>query len=442
VDAVRTIATTLLYEGYILWPYRRSAIKNQQRWTLAGVYPRAHSEAGGGTDAWFMQTECVVVGEDPIVEVTVRFLQVVQRQVARKELDGSFTMVDELTTGNERYLTWDEAVEREFVAPGLHLAMLATPRRMPIAISAGSSEEILKDAAGSVAGKLIRSWDNLMGQVEISATPVEPVAFRLSAKIINTAPGEDKGRDAALRQTFISTHMALRVADGAFVSMTDPPEEWQALAQSCTNIKTWPVLVGAEGERHLMLSSPIILSDYPEIAPESASDLFDGTEIDQLLLLNVLTMTDEEKDEMRATDPRARAILERSESLNADDFMQLHGRISESQMLRPEVDAAVDPFSGRDFEQPVVPSIVVDGVEIRPGSRVRLRPRKGGDIFDLALAGKIAVIDRIDQDYEDRIHLAVTVEDDPGRELAGDHVLGHRFFFATDEVEPLEEASE
>jgi len=442
VDAVRAIASTLLYEGYILWPYRRSAIKNQQRWTLGGVYPRAHSKAGGGTDAWFMQTECIVLGEDPIVEVTVRFLQVVQRQVARKEIDGSFTMVDELKAGHERYLTWDEAVEREFLAPNLRLASLSTPRRIPITIALGSSEEILNDPSGNPAGKLIRSWDRLDGDVVISATQLERGAFRLTAKIVNTAPDADRGRDAALRHTFISTHMTLRVADGAFISMTDPPAEWQALAATCENIKTWPVLVGVEGERQLMLSSPIILSDYPEIAPESQGDLFDGTEIDQLLLLNVLTMTDAEKDEMRATDPRARAILERSESLNADDFMQLHGRIRELQMLRSDVADPFEPVPSLDVEQPVAQSIMVDGVEIKPGSRVRLRPRKGGDIFDIALAGKIAVIERIDQDYEDRIHLAVTIEDDPGRELAGDHVLGHRFFFATDEVEPLEATDE
>jgi hypothetical protein len=442
VDAVRKIANTLLYEGYILWPYRRSAIKNQQRWTLGGVYPRAHSEAGGGTDAWFMQTECIVVGEDPIVEVTMRFLQIVQRQVVRKEPDGSLTQVDELNAGRERYLTWDEAVEREFVAPGLCLATMSTPRRVPITITAGSSEEVLKDPSGNVVGKLIRGWDRLVGQVEISATPVDRGAFRLSAKIVNTASGEDQGRDTALRHSFISTHMTLRVSAGEFISMTDPPREWQALARTCENIKTGPVLVGAEGDRHLMLSSPIILSDYPEIAPESQGDLFDGTEIDQLLLLNVLTMTDEEKDEMRATDPRARAILERSESLTSDDFMQLHGRIRELQMLRTETNDPFGSIPDFDFEQPVAQSVMVDGIEIKPGSRVRLRPRKGGDIFDLALAGKIAVIERIDQDYEDRIHLAVTIEDDPGRELAGDHVLGHRFFFATDEVEPLEETGE
>ncbi len=93
----------------------------------------------------------------------------------------------------------------------------------------------------------------------------------------------------------------------------------------------------------------------------------------------------------------------------------------------------------RDFEErPALESLVVEGVELKKGSRVLLRPRPGGDIMDLALAGKVAFIEGIEQDYEDRIHLAVTLEDDPGRDLGEDRVIGHRFFFSPEEVIPLE----
>ena len=87
-DPVEKIAAAVLYEGYVLWPYRRSAQKNQRRWTFGGVYPRAYSEAEGGSDPWLMQTQCLVVGERPTVEVQVRFLHVVKRRVGRKDAQG------------------------------------------------------------------------------------------------------------------------------------------------------------------------------------------------------------------------------------------------------------------------------------------------------------------------------------------------------------------
>jgi hydrogenase maturation protease len=71
------------------------------------------------------------------------------------------------------------------------------------------------------------------------------------------------------------------------------------------------------------------------------------------------------------------------------------------------------------------------------GTRVRVRPRVGGDLMDLALAGRVAVVESVERDYEDRVHVAVSIEDDPGRDLAGAATLGHRFWFAADELEPL-----
>ena len=88
--------------------------------------------------------------------------------------------------------------------------------------------------------------------------------------------------------------------------------------------------------------------------------------------------------------------------------------------------------------RPELQSLFVEGVELKKGSRVMLWPRPGGDVIDLALAGKVAFVEGIEQDYEDRIHIAVTLEDDPGRDLGGDRILGHRFFFSPEEVVPLD----
>jgi len=438
VDTVDKIAAAVLYEGYVLWPYRRSAPKNQRRWTFGGVYPPAYSAASGGVDPWWVQTECLVVGGAPVVGVQVRFLHVVARQAAERRADGALVPADALEVGGERYLTWDEATERAVTIEALPLAALGAPRQVAVDIPAGRAEEPLLGPDGAAVGVLVRSWQALAGTVEVAARAVEPGLWQLTVRVANRAEAADAERERALRQTFVSTHVVLRATAGEFVSLTDPPEAVARAAARCENVKLWPVLVGEEGDRHTLLASAIILPDYPRIAPESPGDLFDGTEIDQLLVLNVLTLTDAEKAEMRASDPRAREILDRTEALTLDDFVNLHGTIREFRMLGSEGEA--DPyFAG--LERPAPASVRVGGVEVTVGSKVRLRPRPGADVMDLALAGRLAFVESIEQDYEGRIHLAVTVADDPGRDLGLGRQPGHRFFFAPDEVEPLADAA-
>jgi hypothetical protein len=334
VDTTKKIAEAVLYEGYLLWPYRKSARKNQQRWTFGGVYPRAYSEARGEDDPWIMQTQCLVVGDgEATIEVKVRFLHVTERKVGRKSGE-TLQFVKELRVGGELYLPWDEATEREIAVGRFKLSELGSPERIGIDIPAGSREEPLRGPAEEVVGALVRGWCMLRGTVEVEAEPLREGIFRVTVRITNTTPWGGEDRESTLRQTFVSTHTALGVEGGEFVSLIDPPEELGEAAQGCVNLKTWPVLVGEEGERNMMLSSPIILYDYPQIAPESPGDLFDGTEIDQMLILNVLNLTDEEKEEMRASDPRGREILERCESLSPEELMKLSGTFREIRMLR------------------------------------------------------------------------------------------------------------
>jgi hypothetical protein len=185
----------------------------------------------------------------------------------------------------------------------------------------------------------------------------------------------------------------LSVKGGTFISALDPR------SASCRNEGLHPVLVSDD----CMLASPIILYDYPQVASESQGDLFDATEIDEILTLRILTLSDQEKEEIRRGDSRARALLERTENLTPEQLSALHGAM-------------------RGF---------------RPGDRVRLKPKKRADIFDIALAGRIAIIESIESDYDDNIHFAVVVEDDPGREFGEMRYPGHRFFFSPEEVEPL-----
>jgi hypothetical protein len=241
-------------------------------------------------------------------------------------------VVDELELDGERYTTWEEAVEREVKPPPAALRDLArASSRTAIAIDAGRNVQVL--AGGAVA--LVRTWHGLEGELEVAAERVDEAdAWRVSVHIENTTSFAGGSREAALAHTFCSTHTMLHAHRAEFVSPADPPEALKPAVAACHNAGTWPVLVGDPGRRTTVLSSPIILEDYPRVAPESPGDLFDGGEIDQLLVLNILALTDEEKAEMAASDPRAREILERTEALTPDQLMALHGTIREFGMAR------------------------------------------------------------------------------------------------------------
>jgi hypothetical protein len=333
VDEVRRIADAVLYEGYILWPYRRSAIKNRQRWTFGGVYPQAHA-ARHGDDPSSLRAQCLLEADrDATLDVTLRFLQVVERQVLATGRDG-LEAVDELQAGGERHLSWDEAVEREVEQRALRVDDLRAPRAARIEVPGGRHRERLLDTDGREVGALERSWRRLEGRLAVAAERLADGILRLGVDVSNTSPYGGGAREDALRQTFCSTHLELRAGAGRFVSMTDPPPELAEAVAACQNVGTWPVLMGREGERSTVLCSPIIRPDHPQVAPESPGDLFDATEIDQLLVLNILSLTDEEKREMRDSDPRAREILERTESLSPEELMRLHGTIREFGMTR------------------------------------------------------------------------------------------------------------
>ncbi|HEX3881068.1 MAG TPA: hypothetical protein VHW66_00270 [Stellaceae bacterium] len=403
LDRIRAIADAVLYEGYLLYPYRPSSIKNRQRWTFGGVFPRAF--AGRQGDAATIETQILLQGGDPAVAVQIRFLQVLDRTVGAGE---AMIPVPRLEIDGREYLAWEEAVEREVAAPPLRMSEL--PRRIPFSFAAASALEPIRTDDGVAAGALIRCSEALAGTLSIAAEAIGDELFRLTVRIDNETPLPDPaGRAEAQRRAFASTHAILEIRDGAFVSLTDPPAALRAEAARCDNRGTWPVLVGREGERDAVLSSPIILPDYPQIAPESPGDLFDGTEIDEILTLRILAMTDAEKREMAAADPRARALLERTQSLTPAEMARLHGTIR-----KPAADLAV-------------------------GTQVRLRPKAGGDIMDIALKDKLAVVQAVERDFDDRIHVAVTLVDDPGRDLGAAGFPGHRFYFARDEVEPLAE---
>jgi hypothetical protein len=340
-EHVDRIVAATLYEGYILYPYRPSSVKNQVRWTFGGVYPREYGEAVGGAEPWEATTECLLRGgDDARVEVTVRFLHVVTRTAARLQArcaepptDGTSGLVhvDVLEIDGRIHRTWEEAAERTLEAGVCTVAaLLQETRRLTLTVEAGEEVEWLRGDDRLVAGAVLRSHQPLVVTVEISALRVSPDIARVCVSVTNVTPviPEDvASRDSALRHALLSTHVVLGVAGGAWLSLADPPADAVDLAQACVNAGLWPILVGPPGSADTVLASPIILEDHPQVAPESVGELFDSTEIDEILSLRILTLTDDEKAEMRGADERARAILDRTESLTQDDFMRMHGTL-------------------------------------------------------------------------------------------------------------------
>jgi hydrogenase maturation protease len=359
LDRVEKIANAVLYEGYILYPYRPTAVKNQQRWNFGALCPPSYSQAQGETEACLMQTECLVRGDErTTLDVKVRFLHLLAREVGKltpplQELpEGElpdFQTLAAMEVGGQIYQTWQEAVEREVRAEGFNLDELiaAGGRRQAFTFPSNLETQPLREPGGQTLGVIVRRQQEIEGAIEMrvedcglridkteqwSFNPQSPIPnprlFKVTVRILNLTSMLDaqlKSRDDALMRSLVSTHTILTVRDGEFVSLLEPPPSLREMAASCRNTGTWPVLVGEEGERDCMLSSPIILYDYPQIAPESAGDLFDGTEIDEILTLRIMTLTDEEKREMRGVDEHARRILERTETLDPEQMMKLHG---------------------------------------------------------------------------------------------------------------------
>ncbi len=341
MEQVKEIANAVLYEGYLLYPYRHSAIKNRQRWTIGVVYPREYSEANGGIEPWMMQTECLVMGQedaDTFLDISVRFLHLLMRKAMPQSTgDAGEAGVEPVATssmpnpGSVAFTpdSWEEGVEREVTLAHISLReLVAQPRDVEITFPAAKMVEQGKHYG--MAAEIVREQQSITGCAVLSATSLGANLFKLRVQIENWTPGTGiitNLHQAILLHSFVSTHAILRVQQGTFVSLLEPPDTFQQAAQECQNQHTWPVLVGAEGECDTMLSSPIILYDYPQIAPESAGPLFDGTEIDEILTLRIMTLTDEEKQEMRQGDERAREILERTENLSPEQFMKLHGVI-------------------------------------------------------------------------------------------------------------------
>jgi hypothetical protein len=415
--AIEKIADAVLYEGYILYPYRPSAIKNQQRWNFGTLYPREFVEQQKPVENFSFHTEVLVEGAaEWSIDLCFRFLQIVP-------------------AGDDA--GWDEGFARSRTLEGFKLEELCNGLELTLDLSTPSKGEWDR-----VPGQFhARAEKSIVAGLVMRAAEVQEGLYRVGITLANESHvlAEDQAlRRMAQANAFTSAHLLLQINDGQFVSLLDPQPEFVEAVAACRNTGVFPVLAGEDGDRSRMLCSPIILYDYPQVAPESMGNFFDGTEMDEMLALRVMTLTDEEKAEMRRSDPHARAILERTETVPNEQMLKVHGAVRGMRTVMAEqaVESELgswDPFP----ERPAVEVVRIFGVDVRCGDRVRLWPQKTADIMDMAMKGKVAIIEAIEQDLEDNLQLAVVLEDDPGRDMGMLRQTGHRFFFSPDEVEPL-----
>ncbi|HEV8276449.1 MAG TPA: hypothetical protein VGQ26_12250 [Streptosporangiaceae bacterium] len=496
----RQVADAILYEGYLLYPYRSSARKNQSRFQFGVLMPPAYRDVDD-CEPSASQTECLLeCPEDAAVTVFARFLHLQRRQVEAKDCPGGFRPVPSVRVDGSEVTTWDEAAEREHRATAPIHALLGGGVDAAFAVPGGESAEMLTDRRGQTVGRLVRRCAPLAGMIRLRADrlPGPYGGLRLGVTIENhTSPdGPLRRREDGLRLALIAAHALIHVPGGRFLSLTDPPEWAEPHAAACGNTGTWPVLAGPEECRELVLSSPVILYDHPRIAAESAGELFDSTEIDEILTLRTIALTDEEKREARATDPRAAALLDRLDDLPPEMLERMHGAI---RYLGPPTDAGTgrpgageevtgqgatgreatgEGDTGRDVTgeggtgrevtgeggaglpgagpasatqdrsapwwdpgadtsvSPETDHIMIQGVRVARGSRVRMRPgARRADAQDLFLTGRNALVEAVLHDVDGNVHLAVTPEDDPAADLQRSH--GRFLYFAPDEVEPI-----
>jgi hypothetical protein len=429
MDAAREVADAVLYEGYLLYPYRASAKKNQNRWQWGVLVPPSYAAAGHGEHAT-SHTECLLEpGLDPLLHLRLRFLQLQHR-----------------SGGEGPVPEFDEAVEREVDAMLPVSEALVTEQVIPVTIPGGTET----DPSDGVTRE---RWP-LHGELRVSARQLEGPygVLQLTVEVVNTAQWADPeaDRQLALRHSLIAAHTVIAVTDGEFISLLDPPEWAKPATESCCNERIWPVMVGEAGRRDVILSSPIILYDYPAIAPESPGEMFDGLEIDEILTLRTMTLTDEEKAEARATDDKIRKLLDRVDSMPSEMLDKMHGAIrylgespSRSSREPDPIETITTPGTpwwdpGADTSvDPDTDSVVIAGVKVAKGSKVVLTMggKRRTDAQDMFLDGRTATVAAVLLDVDGGTHVAVTLDDDPGADIAIAH--GRFRYFAPDELAPL-----
>jgi hypothetical protein len=452
-ETARTVADAVLYEGYVLYPYRASSCKNQVRFQWGVLTPRLCSEVDG-SERSSARTECLLDPggqlDDTVLWVRVRCLQTQCRRVEALLADGSpgssgpaFGPVDALKVDGTSHVEWDEAVDRTIDLPPLVIPPGGTATdELSFHLEGGSEAEPVHAADGTLSGRFVRERFAIDGMVRVATAPSADGSsyVKVAVTVENATPlTDDSARRAdVVARSLVAVHTMLAVDDAAFVSLLDPPGDAAGAVSACRSDGTYPVLIGAND---VVLSSPIVLYDHPEVADQSPGDLYDSLEIDEILALRVMTLTDAEKAEARGTDARAAAIIDRCDALTPEAMARLHGQMRPVEpewltVTTPGSEAVPwwDPASDQSVD-PWTDSVRVGGIDLAQGSAVRLHPCGQADAQDMFLDGRCGTVAGVFADVDGGVHLAVTLDDDPAaRELLWQ---GRYLYFRPEEVEPL-----
>ncbi len=349
------LVDSLLFEGYALYPYTPGATKNATPTPFGIVYPRDYAQ--NETHAFDRMQMQFVVDVDAVVTGEVRFLQ----------------------ASGEKH----RAIERR-------VQLGVSPARVSF------------------------EFDELEGIAEIDTDTLPDGRGRVTLRVENVTPLSEEestgDRKDALLKSMLSTHLLAQTEGGA--KIVSPLERGDDGVAGCCQVNTWPVLASPADDA--ILAPTIMLPEHPEIAPESVNDFFDGTEIEEALVLHIQALSDQEREEISAQDPKVREMLARADATTPQQLMDLHGRV------RLE-----DPPGERE--------VTFEGVTYRRGQKVILHPPPSADVYDKMLDGRRATIHRLFLRVDDRLHLGVTVDDDPMQEILGES--GRFLFFFAEEVE-------
>ncbi|MFF6890003.1 hypothetical protein ACFY8Z_05140 [Streptomyces microflavus] len=459
LEHVRTVADAVLFEGYVLYPYRASSAKNRMRWQFGVLVPPACTAEGGE----YAEQRTDILLEPRTADrlhAELRFLHVRRRTVERLDPDGTYTEVPELELPDRVLVPWDEGHE-ERIRLHAPLAELtgeqAHTRTVTFDLPPAVEHEPVLDDRGRTLGRLVRRRARLTGEVRpgIEQLPGPYRVSRLTVTVHNTTDAPAGDRTTALPHSMVGAHLLLAVQGGRFLSMTDPPEWARPAVAELRNDRTWPVLAGPADHEDLVLSSPIILEDHPVLADESPGPLYDATEIDEILSLRTAALTEREKREARGTDGRAAEVIDLVDSMPEAVRERLHGAIRGlREVTAEEQPAAGAPVAGltlpegtghpwwdpqQDPEAADAPTTIpIDGEAVGQGSRVLLTPgARRTDAQDAFLRGCRATVEAVVADLDGELHLAVVLDDDPGTDIRRQQ--GRFLYFKPDEVAPVKE---
>jgi hypothetical protein len=366
IESARAVADAVLYEGFLLFPYSKHTLKNQLPFQFGVLMPVGYADVSEPTSmrAQFIALPGRSEGEATIAGL-LRFLQIRAEPV-------------------EREIPFDFTLENGRI-------------EKPFAI------------------------DTLQGTILVQTECADGIC-RVTLEVRNeTTTTGSADRNEALRGALVSAHAVLQARNAEFTSLMDPPPQATAAAARCVNERVFPVLLGESGEgtqtSPLLLVSPIILYDFPRIAKASRTRTFDGTEIDELLMLSVASLSEQEKADARAAHPYVRELVERAGALDAETLHTLHGELTGGAKV------------------PGDESVEISGVTVSRGSHVRVLPKGRADVWDDVVRGMTARVNAVHTDFEGKRYIGVVFDNDPAGEIHDWY--GRSFFYGADEVEPL-----